>query len=137
MTTSPVLALRKAIRDAIAANAALSGRISNQPVHDEAPRGANAPYITFGDVMVRDWSTSTDKGAEQFVTLHVWSTQPGVSEAVSIAGDVTRLLDDAALSLASHHLVNLKLVSIESRRENSGRFGRASLRFRAITESID
>ncbi len=137
MTTSPIIALRKAIRAAVAANAALASRLANQPVHDEAPRSAQTPYLTFGDVMVRDWSTSTDVGAEQILSLHVWSSQPGVGEAVSIAGDVTRLLDNAALSLSSHHLVTLKLVSIETRRENDGRFGRASMRFRAVTENID
>ena len=50
--------------------------------------------------------------------------------------DVTSLRDyyDANLALESHRLVSLRFISLETRRDNNGRFARASLRFRALTE---
>ena len=134
MTVSPVTALRKAVRSVLAADTALATKLLNQPVHDEAPRGAPTPYLTFGDVTVGDWSTSTDKGAEQFLVVHAWSTQHGVSEAIGIAADVVRLLNDSNLSLEGHYLVNMRLLALETRRESNGRFARASARFRVVTE---
>ena len=95
-----------------------------------------APYLQFGDVSSRDWSTTSDAGAEHVLHLHVWSMQQGLKEALEIAADAQRILDDSALTLGGHRLVSIQYVSTESRREQSGRFARISLRFRAVTEPI-
>ena len=134
--TSPVISLRKAIRLALAGDAALVAKLGGPNVFDEAPREAIPPYIAFGDASVRDLSTSSDRSAEQFAVLNVWSLQRGLREALDIADRVAALLDDAALALDGHRLVNLRLVSLETRREGNGRFARASLRFRAVTEAV-
>ena len=136
MSLSPVIALRKAIRAQLAADAVLVAKLGGANIFDEAPREATPPYVVFGDATARDWSSSTDRGTEQFAVLDVWSLQRGVREALDIADRVAAVLDDAALALDSHHLVNLRLVSQETKREASGRFARASLRFRAVTEAL-
>ena len=53
-----------------------------------------------------------------------------------IAARVEALLHDAALTLDGHRLVNLRFEQAEARREAQGRFSRASLRFRAVTEEL-
>ena len=136
MSISPVIALRKAIRNALLANAALVARLGGPSIFDEAPREAIPPYVAYGDGLARDWSSATDRGTEQFIILNVWSLQRGLREALEIADLVGGLLDDKPLTLDGHHLVNLRLVSVETRREANGRFARASLRLRAATEAL-
>ncbi len=135
MSASAIVALRKAIRDRLTGDASLRGMLGGARVFDEAPRGTEPPYVAFGDARTRDWSTATDRGAEHVVALDVWSAQRGEREALSIAARAQDLLDDTALTLEGHRLVNLRFVQIETRRENQGRFARASLRFRAVTEA--
>ena len=120
----------------MSADASLIAKLGGARIYDEAPRGVAAPYLQFGDVSSRDWSTTSDAGAEHVLHLHVWSMQQGLKEALEIAADAQRILDDSALTLGGHRLVSIQYVSTESRREQSGRFARISLRFRAVTEPI-
>ena len=136
MSGSPVVALRKAIRLALLANGPLVARLGGANVFDEAPREAIPPYVAYGDSLARDWSTATDRGTEQFLVVNVWSIQRGLREALDIADMIAGLLDDQPLALTGHHLVNLRLVALETRREANGRFARASLRLRAVTEAL-
>ena len=136
MSGSPVVALRKAIRMALLANGPLVARLGGANVFDEALREAIPPYVAYGDSLARDWSSASDRGTEQFVILNVWSIQRGLREALDIADMIAGLLDDQPLALAGHHLVNLRLVALETRREANGRFARASLRLRAVTEAL-
>jgi hypothetical protein len=76
------------------------------------------------------------RGAEQFLTLSVISTQRGVREALDIAQMIAGLLDEAPLALVGHTLIDLRFLAIETKREQNGRFARVNLRFRATTESL-
>ena len=69
MSASSVVSLRKALHAALAADAALAALLGGARIHDEAPRGAEPPYLTFGDARARDWSTGTDKGAEHALVI--------------------------------------------------------------------
>ena len=131
-----VTALRRAVRARLAADAALSALTAGPKIFDETPRAVEPPYITFGDAQARDLSSTSYPGAEQVLVLQVWSAQGGAREALDIADRVTFLLDDAALTLAGHRLINLRLTAIEITREAEGRFFRAALRLRAVTEAV-
>ena len=135
-SASPVIALRKAVRAVLLADAGLTAALGGPSIFDEAPREASPPYVVYGDSQTRDWSTISDHGTEQFLVIEVWSFQRGLREALDIAARVTALLDDQPLALEGHHLVNLRLVSMETKREANGRFVRASARFRATTEAL-
>ena len=134
--SSAVIALRKAIRAALAADAALLALLGGAKVFDEAPRDALTPYVTFGDALAREQSFSLFPGLEQVLVLHVWSTQGGAREALEIADRIAFLLDEAALTLDTHRLINLRFSALETAREDSGRFVRVALRLRAVTEAI-
>ena len=131
-----VIALRKAARARLAADTALTALLGGVKIYDEAPRAAAPPYITFGDAQARDLSSVSYRGAEQVLVLQVWSEQGGAREALDIADHAAALLDDAALTLDGHRLINLRLTALELTREAKGRFFRASLRLRAVTEVL-
>jgi len=135
MSASPIIALRKAIRTRLLADAALVASLGGEKVFDEAPRGADPPYALFAEAQMRDWSAQLSPGAEQFLTLSVISTQRGLLEALDIGQRIAALLDEAPLVLEGHTLVDLRFGAMETRREQNGRFARVNLRFRATTET--
>ena len=135
MSASPVIALRKAIRAYLFADAGFAAALG-QKLYDEAPRGAEPPYALFGEAQLRDWSADLSPGAEQLFTIGVTSTMRGLSEALELAQRIADLLDEAALTLQEHRLVDLRFLSMETRRDQNGRFARVNLRFRAPTEHL-
>ena len=134
--SSAVIALRKAVRAALVADAPLLALLGGAKIYDEAPRDALTPYVTFGDALARELSTSLYPGLEQVLVLHVWSMQGGAREGLEIADRIAFLLDDAAMTLDTHRLINLRFSAVETIREDSGRFVRVALRLRAVTEAI-
>jgi hypothetical protein len=133
MPTAAV-ALRAAIYNALVADTPLAAVLGGAKVYDEVPRGAAFPYVTLGEAQISDWSTATEAGEEHQLTLNAWSRQGGHRQAHEIAGALLQALDDAALTLSGHRLVNLRFGTADIRREADGRTYRALVRFRAVTE---
>jgi Protein of unknown function (DUF3168) len=133
MTTAASAALRAAVYDALNANASLTGLLGGAKVYDEPPRGAAFPYVTLGEARITDYSTDGAPSEEHQMTLHAWSRQGGNREAHMIAGALLSALDDAALTLSDHALINLRFSVADVRREADGRTYHALVRFRAVT----
>ena len=129
-------ALRAAVHDALAADSALTALLGGPKVYDEPPRAAAFPYVTLGETRIADWSTGDSGGQEHQLTLHAWSRQGGHAQAHLIAGALLQALDDAALPLAEHRLVNFGFAVADVRREADGRTYHALVRFRAVTEPL-
>ena len=129
-------ALRAAVHDALAADSALTALLGGPKVYDEPPRAAAFPYVTLGETRIADWSTGDSGGQEHQLTLHAWSRQGGHAQAHLIAGALLQALDDAALPLAEHRLVNFRFAVADVRREGDGRTYHALVRFRAVTEPL-
>ena len=136
MTASPVTILRRAIRSVLLADTTLVSLLGGMKVYDDTPSGTPAPYIVFADTQWRDWSATLSRGAEQIFVLSVWSTQRGVREALDIGERIVELLDEAPLILAGANLVDLRFMQLETKRDATGRFARANIRFRATTETV-
>jgi Protein of unknown function (DUF3168) len=134
MTTAASVALRAAVHGALNADAPLAALLGGPKVYDEPPRAAVFPYVTLGEARVADYSTDGTPGEEHQMTLHAWSRQGGHREAHAIAGALLSALDDAALTLADHTLVNFRFSTADVRREADGRTYHALVRFRAVTE---
>jgi len=133
--TSPVLALRRAVL-AVAENdaellALMGGTLR---LHDEPPRAAAPVYAVFGDVTAQDWSTDFDRGHEQDATVVVWAERGSARTALAVAERFASILDDAALSLDGHRLVNLRVTELSAERDKDTQLTRVSLRLRAVTE---
>ncbi len=135
MSASPVVALRKAIRAYLLADAGFAAMLSDK-FYDEAPRGMEPPYALFADAQLRDWSADLSPGAEQFFTIGVTSTMRGLTEALELAQRIVSLLNEAPLVLQDHRLIDLRFQSMETRRDQNGRIARVNLRFRATTEYL-
>ncbi len=134
MSTAASAALRAAVHDALAADAALSALLGGPKIYDEPPRTAAFPYVTLGEARISDYSTGDGPGKEHQLTLHAWSRQGGHAQAHMIAGALLQALDDAPLTLTDHTLVNFRFAVADVRREADGRTYHALVRFRAVTE---
>jgi len=128
--------LQKAMFEALAGDAALVALLGGARIFDRAPTDTAFPYVTFGRMSVFDWSTSTERGLEHLVTLHVWSKAKGKKEAFAILDAVRRVLD-APLALDSHHLVNFRFEFAEVSFDDDISVHHGLLRLRAVTESAD
>ena len=134
--SNPGLSLQTAMRLALLAHAPLTLLLGGAHVHEEMPRGAAPTYVSFGDIETRDWSTADAKAHEHFVTLNVRTNNRSRKLAQDILAEIEQVLDNAALALAGHRLVNLRLTFWSVAREKNGENFGAALRFRAATEPL-
>lgn len=134
--TSAAVELQTAIYQALTADSALLAELGGAHIYDQAPASVSFPYITFGRTSVYDWSTGTESGTEQLFTLHIWSKVRAKKEVLEIMELARLRLDNAALPLAEHHLVNLRLEFAESRYDDDLAVHHGLLRFRAVTEEV-
>lgn len=133
--TGPVLALRGAILTAAQADPDLAALMGGQVrLYDEPPRAAEPVYAVFGAASARDQSTSSGRAHEQDLALVVWARAGSARSALRVADRLAALLDDAALVLAGHRLVNLQVTALETDRDQDSNLARATLRLRAVTE---
>ncbi len=127
-------ALRAAVHAALAADASLAALLGGAKVYDEPPKSVVFPYVTLGDARTVALAPPDERTEEHQLTLHAWSRQGGHREAHLVAGALVQALDDAALTLSGHQLINLRLALADIRREADGRTYHALVRFRAVTE---
>ena len=132
--SSPSLALQEAMRAALLAHAPLRLLLGGAHVHEELPRGARPPFVLFETIETRDWSVADQKAHEHFVALSVKTNSRSRRLAQQVLDEIETVLDGAALNLAGHRLVNLRLTfwSVTRQGESYG----ANLRFRAATEPV-
>lgn len=130
------LALRQVIYARLIADAAVVAALGGERVYDDVPVRSEFPYLTFGQITERDWSTSTDEGSEHAITLHVWSRGRGRKETDSVLAVVRAALHDQDLAMSGHRLVNLRHEFSETRRDGDGETFHGIARFRAVTEAV-
>ncbi len=129
-------ALQQAMRNALLIHAPLTTLLGGAHIFDEIPRGEKAPFIAFTDIETRDWSVMDQKAHEHFVSIEVQTNERGRALAQSIVQEIEIALDNTALTLATHRLINLRVVFWNvSRRRGTSTFG-AIIRFRAATEPL-
>lgn len=133
--TDADLALQKAIYARLAADAPLTALVSAR-IHDNVPGDTDFPYLTLGETQLDDWSAGDVAGVEHRLVFNAYTRGGGRAEAKAIMGAVNAALHDAALTLEGHHLVNLRFLGAETRREADGATWRGTIRFRAVTEPI-
>ena len=129
--------LQKSIHAELIGDAAITALLGGPRVWDDVPRGAEFPYLTFGQSTARDWSTGTEEGNEHILTLHVWSRANGEREAHEIMAAVRDALHDAELAVAGHRLVNLRHEFSDAMRVPDGESYHGVVRYRAVTEPAE
>ena len=134
---SPILSLRAAILARAGADAELVALMGGAlRLYDEPPRAAEAVYAVFGEVTAQDWSTDLDRGHEQDLALVVWARAGSARTGLAAAERFAALLDGAALTLAGHRLVNLRVTAIAAARDERAGLARVTVRLRAVTEAL-
>lgn len=108
----------------------------DERVFDSVPARAAYPYLTYGPVLLRDWSTGSNAGQEHAVSLTLYSRQPGFRECYAMTDAITACLDQASLDLTGHKLVSLRFDTAEFERETDTLTTRAVVTFRALTEKL-
>jgi hypothetical protein len=134
MSNNPALDLQSAIYNALTNHASILAELNGPHVFDDVPQGTTLPYITIGDIETRDWDTQTSTGHEHMVSLHVWSRHRGRKQVQSLIASIDDALDDKALSLQNHGLVNLRVVFWSALRDIDGKGYHGIIRLRAVTE---
>lgn len=135
MSASAEIALRAAIRAALAADPNVTGILNGAHIFDEAPDTANLPYVSFDDARTRDWSTATSLGAEHQVSMTIHTQGQGILEALQIAAAICESLRVSTLTLDGHHLILLRETGLSTGRRKRGRVTYATVNFRALTEA--
>ena len=134
---SASFALQKAVFAALGADENIKDIVDDPPrIFDTVPRRTAFPYLVIGDDKESDWSTTTDRGSEHQLTIHVYSRAAGHKEARVAADAVVAALDGAALALDGFRLIDLRWLTTDSTRESDGETIHAELRFRAVVEVI-
>lgn len=124
--------LQQAVYSSLSADSALNALITG--IFDHVPQATNYPYIIFSNVAVADWSTKTNLGTQQTLTLSVWSREGGRLQAATIMERVAALLHNAALTLSGESLVSLRFSGSDSLLQDDGVTYRADMRFIAYTQ---
>jgi uncharacterized protein DUF3168 len=127
-------ALQRGVYQALAGSSDLTTLLGGPRIYDDAPQGASFPFITFGQSVIRDWSTGTEAGAEHNLTLHVWSRAGGRKQVHDIIAAIKTVLHDQPLPLADHYLINLRHEFSEARLDPDGDTFHGIVRYRAVTE---
>lgn len=136
MASDSLWALQAAVFTALTGDATLQGLIGNPArVYDAVPQDAVFPYAVIGQVSGKPWDTKTSDGMEAVLEVHTWSRYAGMKEAKDIMAAVTAVLDDQALSVAGHTLVNLRFESSQTSLENDGITRHGVQKFRAVTQA--
>jgi 5-carboxymethyl-2-hydroxymuconate isomerase len=130
------LALQVAMRDALLTHAPLTALLGGGHVFDELPRGAAPPHVEFSAIETRDWSVADQKAHEHFVQIAVTTGERSRAKAQAICDAIETRLDNAALTLSDHRLVNLRIIFWSVTRARSDQNFDAALRFRAATEPL-
>jgi hypothetical protein len=132
MAIASSLALQKAMLSRLAADPSVAALLGGSGIYDDVPQGTRPPYVSFGDIATRDWSTKDARAEEHFATLFVWSRERGRKQAYEIIAAIDAALAGAALVLDGHRLVSLSTTFWTVARE--GENYRGIVRLRAATE---
>ncbi len=129
-------ALQQSIFSTLGAEPSIVALLGEPRIYDQVPQPAAYPYVSFGQSIIRDASTSTDLSDEHMLTLHIWSRAEGRKETHELIDAVRSALHDRPLTLVGHRLINLRHEFSEARREPDGDTIHGLVRLRAVTEPL-
>ena len=127
-------ALQRAIYHRLSSDAGLTRLLGGPSIYDQPPQETSYPYLALGQSVVRDWSTGTETGEEHILTVHVWSRASGMRETQEIMGALRAALNDAALTVEGHRLINLRHEFSDARADPERDLHHGIVRYRAVTE---
>lgn len=135
MTADSQWPVHQAVYQALVDSAGVGALIGDR-IYDEVPQGAATfPYVVIGEATALPFDGQTLDGMEQTLTLHIWSRYPGQKEAKQIMAAVAAALDDRALSVSGHTLVNLRFEFSEVFTDEDRKTRHGVQRYRIVTHT--
>jgi hypothetical protein len=134
MSTS-LFAAQEAVFGALSNAAALQSLIGNPArIFDVVPPGAIFPYVTLGDITLRDFDTKERTGFEQMHVLHAYSRYRGRKEVKTIMQAAYDALHRQSLTVTGADFISCQLVGATIGAENDGLTLHGVMRFRIIVQ---
>lgn len=134
MTSVQSQTLRNSIGQALKGSSDLTALLGGVRIYDRPPQATGFPFITLGQSALRDWSTGSEDGAEQRLTVHVWSPFGGKKHMQDIIKAVRASLNDRPLP-AGRDRVTLHHEFSEARLDPEGDSFHGIIRYRATSAS--
>ncbi len=134
--TSPVHALREAMRLRLVADSGVLALLREPKVFADPPKHAVYPHVAFVSAVARENGTSSEDGHATDLVLGIWCRGNGSSEGLQIADTITLALASLPAVLTGHRLVNLLVLAVEPGVLKDGETWRTLMRIRAVTEVI-
>lgn len=130
------VAVRAGLFSLLSADSTLAALIGPDRIYDVPPRGDAYPYLVLESIESRPLLAEIGDGAIHDLVLSVYSRGPSRDEAATAAGRAAEVLMAGPIPVSGHHVVNLTLANVVSRRLRDGRGFRASSALRAVTEPL-
>jgi hypothetical protein len=134
--TSPIAALKEAIRAQLQADAGVLALLREPKVYLDPPRNAAFPYAAFISAASRENGTGSDEGDATELGLAVFCRGNGSAEGLAVAEAVAGALAGMPAALGGHRLVNLIVLAVEPNPLKDGETWRVLMRLRAVTEVV-
>lgn len=126
---SPLLPIQTAMYDRMVADPDLTGK-----VFDHVPEAQQKPYVTLGEAIATPRNNHGQFGQETVETLHIWSEQHGMTEALELEDILIELFDHQPLTVAGHRTVSVRFEFSQTLRDPDPNIRHVILRFRVTTE---
>lgn len=136
MTADSQWPVQKAVYSALVNDSALAGLMGSPPdIYDNPPPNSDFPYVLIGESTAVDSDTKTTDGMEQTLTIHSWSRYRGQREVKLIMAAIVDALDDQALAVTGHTLINLRFEFSDTFKDPDGLTRHGVQRFRVVTQA--
>lgn len=144
MTADSQWALQQIVYSTLRGNATLQSLTGASPatVYDHVPQtvwekpnssGFFPPYVVIGPSSGGEYDTKLDDGMDQTFDVHTFSRGRGMKETKQIMSAICDALDQQALSVSGHTLVQLTLETFQDMLEDDGLTRHGWQQFRALT----
>jgi hypothetical protein len=127
--------LQKSLYEHLKNNVVLKSLITG--IFDYVQEGQDLPYITMGEVSIRDWSAKNFSGEQHLLEFHIWTAHRGSKEVREISEKLHSVLENANISVGTdHHLLGLNFTFFENFYDEKNQIQHGIIRFSAKIMSL-
>lgn len=135
--TEPSLALQKAIRGRLIADAGVTALVPATSIFDRHARPETFPCVILGDAQLAWDPEPLDRDrVTVFADLHVWQREGGMAGAKSIVGAIKQALDGGWWVLDQHSVADLHVPTVRFLRDPSGEHSHAVVTVEATLKQV-
>jgi hypothetical protein len=131
------LALQKAVRAALTSSPYVTDICPADRIFDGRARPEKFPCVIIGEaVTAREDLTLGRQHVRAVLDLHVWTTEPGLAVAKTIAGAVVAVLDHGIGPVEGHHVADFRVATSRFMRDPAAEHGHGVLTVEALLEIL-